>query len=89
MDGTEQERELINGPVIVRNVFGQPRVWPDLVKVGGGTLALDPGEEAILPQDPGDVAYLSIKKASQAAAHRAESRIEVPSDPEPAEAIEA
>ena len=49
------------GPVIVRNTHDMARVWPDLTTLSGHTLALDPGQEDVLPADPGDVAHLVVR----------------------------
>lgn len=66
-DSDDVERDRIAGPVIVRNIFPGRRVWPDLTTLAGSTLDLDAGEETLLPADPGDVAYLHIRKATKAA----------------------
>lgn len=58
----ETERKAIVGPVVVRNIFEGRRVWPDLTTVSGHTLDLEAGAEDLLPADPGDVAYLQIRK---------------------------
>lgn len=50
--------------MIVRNNSEMHRVWPDLSTVSGHTLDLAPGEHDMLPEDPGDVAYLDIRPAN-------------------------
>ena len=49
------------GPVIVRNVADTRRVWPDLTNSMGHTLDLEPGEEAMLLTDPGEVSHLWVR----------------------------
>ena len=57
----KDERDLFDGPVIVRNVHETRRVWPDITTADGHTLELSPGEEALVLTDPGDIAYLTIR----------------------------
>lgn len=54
-------RELIEGPVIVRNISESARTWPDITTATGHTLQLKSGGEDILNQDPGEVAHLQIR----------------------------
>ena len=54
----------VEGPVIVRNTHDIPLAWPDLTTSVGHTLALEPGEEAMLLSDPGQVAHLLVRPVS-------------------------
>ena len=48
----------------MRNTHDIPLAWPDLTTSVGHTLALEPGEEAMLLSDPGQVAHLLVRPVS-------------------------
>ena len=47
--------------MIVRNTAESRLVWPDLTNSMGHTLDLEPGEEAMLFTDPGEVSHLWVR----------------------------
>ena len=52
------------GPVYVRNTHDMRLSWPDLTTSKGHTLDLEPGAEAMLLADPGEVPHLSVRPVS-------------------------
>lgn len=47
--------------ITVRNTDDHRRAWPSLLTVEGSVLVLEPGEEAELAEDPGEVAHLKVR----------------------------
>lgn len=54
------------GPYEVRNTDDHRRTWPDMHRLDGSVLVLDPAEHTEIIEDPAGVAHLEVQKKAPA-----------------------